>query len=74
MVNYLQFLLQNLRNRSMNFILSHFDDVSRTTGFEEMGRLKVDLGEFFTLKNIQRGCSFVILFLKPAVFEILRKR
>ena len=28
----------------MNYVLAHFDEVSRTAGFEEMGRLKVDLG------------------------------
>eukprot|EP01039_Chlorochromonas_danica_P005894 gene5894-6490_t len=34
---------ENLRERCMNFILLHFDEVSRTTAFEEMGRTNVDL-------------------------------
>lgn len=37
--------LQNLRERCLAFILQHFDEISRTSGFEEMGRINVDLGE-----------------------------
>ena len=29
----------------MGFILVHFDEISRTAGFEEMGRINVELGE-----------------------------
>lgn len=36
---------ENLRERCMNFILLHFDEVSRTGGFEEMGRTNVDLSK-----------------------------
>lgn len=32
-----------LRERCMNFILQNFDEVSRTTGFEEMGRTNIEL-------------------------------
>ena len=42
-------IAQNLRDRSMNYVLAHFDEVSRTAGFEEMGRLKVDLGDLTKL-------------------------
>jgi hypothetical protein len=33
----------NLRERCINYALAHFDEVSRTSGFEEMGRTNVDL-------------------------------
>ena len=33
----------HLRERSMQYILTHFNEVSRTQGFEEMGRTNVDL-------------------------------
>ena len=38
------YLTQNLRERCMVFILVHFDEISRTAGFEEMGRTNVELG------------------------------
>jgi hypothetical protein len=38
--------LQNLRERCMAFILHHFDEISRTAGFEEMGRTNVELGTY----------------------------
>ena len=38
-------ILQNLRERCIAYILVHFDEVSRTQGFEEMGRINVELGE-----------------------------
>mmetsp|Transcript_61128 Transcript_61128/g.107367 ORF Transcript_61128/g.107367 Transcript_61128/m.107367 type:complete len:254 (-) Transcript_61128:199-960(-) len=34
---------ENLRERCMVFILVHFDEISRTAGFEEMGRTNVEL-------------------------------
>jgi hypothetical protein len=34
---------KNLRERSLSFILSHFDFVAKTPAFEEMGRTNVDL-------------------------------
>jgi hypothetical protein len=40
--------VQNLRQRCLDFILLHFDQVSRTLGFEEMGRINIDLGEVMT--------------------------
>ncbi len=36
---------QNLRERCMNFVLVHFDEVSRTRGFEDMGRINVELSK-----------------------------
>ncbi len=36
---------ENLRERCMEYILQHFDDVSQTSSFEEMGRLNMDLGK-----------------------------
>lgn len=38
--------VQNLRERCMAFILHHFDEISRTAGFEEMGRTNVELGTY----------------------------
>lgn len=37
--------LQGLRDRSMQFILRYFNEVSRTPAFEEMGRTNVDLSK-----------------------------
>jgi len=34
---------ENLRQKCMNYILVHFDEVSRTPAFEEMGRMNMDL-------------------------------
>jgi len=34
---------ENLRERCIAFILHHFDEISRTRGFEEMGRTNVEL-------------------------------
>ena len=64
---------QNLRDRSMNYVLAHFDEVSRTAGFEEMGRLKVDLGDSTSAIILNRIYS-VFIFIFCPVFEILRKR
>ena len=36
---------QGLRERSMQFVLRHFNEVSRTAAFEEMGRTNVDLSK-----------------------------
>ena len=33
---------QGLRDRAMNFILSNFDQVSKTPGFEQLARQNVD--------------------------------
>lgn len=33
----------SLRERSMNFIVHNFDDVSKTAGFEHLARANVDL-------------------------------
>lgn len=44
----------------MGFILVHFDEISRTAGFEEMGRINVDLGEswsLFLLLLFVQSCS-----------------
>jgi len=38
-----QYNAENLRNKCMEYILRHFDEVSRTLGFEEVGRTNVDL-------------------------------
>ena len=40
----------NLRDRCMRFILDNFDEVTKQTSFEEMGRLNVEL-VFEILKN-----------------------
>jgi hypothetical protein len=45
-------LLQNLRERCLAFILQRFDEISRTPGFEEMGRTNVELG-----KHSNRGIT-----------------
>ncbi len=37
---------ENLRERCMQYILLHFDEVSKTHGFERMGHTNVALGEF----------------------------
>jgi hypothetical protein len=34
---------KSLRERCINFILAHFDAVTKTAGFEEMGRTNMDL-------------------------------
>jgi len=41
---------QELRSRCIKFILQHFDDVSRTSAFEDMGRNNIEL-VFEILKN-----------------------
>ena len=33
----------SLRERCINFVLANFDAVTKTSGFEEMGRTNVDL-------------------------------
>ena len=33
----------HLRERCLSYVLAHFNEVSRTAGFEEMGRINVDL-------------------------------
>lgn len=38
---------KNLREKCLSYILQHFDRVSRTSGFEEMGRINVDLSKSF---------------------------
>lgn len=48
---------QNLRERCMGFVLVHFDEISRTAGFEEMGRTNVELGEWH-----ETNCTYVQLF------------
>jgi len=37
--------IQNLRQRSLSYILKYFDMVSRSQSFEEMGRKNIDLGD-----------------------------
>jgi hypothetical protein len=34
---------RHLRERCLNFIINNFDDVSKTSGFEEMARVDVEL-------------------------------
>lgn len=38
-----EFHALRLRERCMSFILTHFDEVSKTSCFEEMGRTNIDL-------------------------------
>ena len=52
-------------------MLLHFDRVSRTSAFEEMGRTNVDLGEHRSWLLLP---FFSYVFVSVSVFEILRKR
>ena len=69
----------------MNYILIHFNAVSRTPGFEEMGRTNVELGKLLIRRYEYK--KYDIIFKKLAsqvkiyvnwcfsiVFEILRRR
>jgi len=38
-----RYMAKSLRDRSLSFILHHFDDVTQTPAFEDMGRSNVDL-------------------------------
>lgn len=47
----------------MNFILLHFDEVSRTAAFEEMGRTNVELSKYFTTSC--SACIVELMVLLP---------
>lgn len=47
----------------MAFVLQRFDEISRTPGFEEMGRTNVELGEFSPpMPGAVQYAAFLILF------------
>lgn len=64
---------ENLKKRCLQYILKNFDSVSRTTGFEEMGRNNVDLGKRRNKIDLVR-MGFKFRLMIHVVFEILRNR
>lgn len=55
---------ENLRERCMDYIVLHFDRVSRTSAFEEMGRTNVELSTSLSLQmSLSLSLSYIYLSL-----------